>query len=116
MFLGYPPQYLICTCCFCLGILVSMNGNGSGLVDVMEMHESELSGESSKIEQEALERKIKLGKASEHISNLIDNCKYTGAKSLDLTKKNLLDIPNELLTLDHLEVSSSCFYLVVLKS
>lgn len=64
----------------------------------------ELEGEPSKIEQEALDRKIKLGKANEFTVSVINNCARSGAKHLDLSRKSLTSIPDELLTLTHIEV------------
>ncbi|XP_067936336.1 leucine-rich repeat-containing protein 27-like isoform X2 [Watersipora subatra] len=69
----------------------------------LETQENELSLDSSKIEQEALERKIKLGKANDHVLHLIENCKLTGATCLDLSRKSIATIPDELLELTHLE-------------
>ena len=87
-----------------------MNGSSIEISDTSEKHELELSRESSKIEQEALERKIKLGKAQEHVISLIQSCKHSGARYLDLTKKNISVVPDELLSLTHLEVSYCMIY------
>lgn len=88
--------------------------NGNGLTNKQEIQELELSEESSKIEQEALERKIKLGKADEHLLYIINNCKLSGTKYLDLSKKNMSAIPEELLSLTHLEVSMVLRMLILL--
>lgn len=88
------------------------NGIGNGLSlsgggDSFD-HNGELERETSKIEQEALDRKIKLGKANEFILSVINNCARNGAKYLDLSRKNLSSIPEELLTLTHVEVGRHC--------
>lgn len=83
--------------------------NGRGDADVTTGHldtdSPDFGRESSKIEQEALERKIKLGKAHDHISALIRNCSESGTPYLDLSQKHLSEIPDELLRLSHIEVS-----------
>lgn len=71
----------------------------------MSSHSSQETNKApSYIEQEALERKIRLGMANDHIYNLISSCGMSGTNSLDLSKKNLSSIPSELLSLSHLEV------------
>lgn len=67
----------------------------------------ELERQMSNIEQEALDRKIKLGKANEFVIGMINNCNRSGAKYLDLSKKNLNCIPEELLSLSHVEVRAN---------
>ena len=80
-----------------------LDGGGGDSLDKI----GDLERETSKIEQEALDRKIKLGKANEFILSVINNCARTGAKFLDLSKKNLSSIPEELLTLTHVEVGTT---------
>lgn len=72
----------------------------------------ELSRQNSKIEQEALDRKIKLGKAAESIVSIINNCKVTGAKCLDLSRRGISTLPEELLALTDIEVCNWLFITV----
>lgn len=62
--------------------------------------------EPTKIEQEALDRKIKQGKAGEYVAKLIYNCAQSGSRFLDLARKSISTIPEELLSLKHLEVGA----------
>lgn len=88
-----------------------MDGQGDGPTiskDYYNGHPNTiLEPEAIQIEQEALERKIRLGMASEHITSIINNCRDNGAPFIDLSKKSITAVPEDLLSLTHLQVRNN---------
>lgn len=69
-----------------------------------DLDQQTMNGGQTAIEQEALNRKIRLGKAHEHVATLIHFCAQSGRRYLDLSNKNISSIPADLYSLTHLEV------------
>lgn len=90
--------------------LHAMNGarRGSGdTADVFDSTDQAAPQQLTVIEQEAVERKIRQGKGHEFVVNIINNCTKSGSIFLDLSNRNIASVPEELLSVTHVQVGQA---------